>query len=287
MPDSQPNLQDLSNSQIGLLPSAYLDTTVVANALLRSDETGKRCGDAIRRFPRSEMPEYAIKELKAGPLSAWIWCHNKFNETKSFADTVAAINSISATPRRNFSASARQAFEQAAQADKASFAQVLEVTERVLDRTLADRYRYYLRRRIAQAWERRRTVATEISMPLLCFIEGQLQANADGGLSFERYSCPRDPKCGVLAELSKRREDVGRLLEAIKKEPDKLENQKRYQALRHIFRTPTRPFSDSMCRSLGDAVFALMAPQDSVILTTNLKDHTALAGALGKMAAAP
>jgi hypothetical protein len=41
------------------------------------------------------------------------------------------------------------------------------------------------------------------------------------------------------------------------------------------------------CRSLGDAVFAFLAPADSVILTTNVKDHQPLAEALGKSAISP
>ena len=290
MPDSQPLRQDSSNSPTGLQSKAYLDTTVVANALLRSDQIGQRSVEAIRRFDVAEMPEYAIKEFKAGPLSGWIWCHNKFNETRSLADTIAAINSISATPRRNFSASARQAFEQPTKTDQASFAQVLDLgqhAEPILDKALADRYRLYLRRRITQAWQRRRSIATKVSMPLLCFIEGELETDSGGGLHFERYSCPRDSDCSVFAELCKRGDAVGRILAALENQGDKPENQKRYQALRHIVRTPKRGFSDNKCRDLGDAVFAIMAPPDSIILTTNIKDHGPLASALGKVALEP
>jgi hypothetical protein len=41
------------------------------------------------------------------------------------------------------------------------------------------------------------------------------------------------------------------------------------------------------CRRLGDAFFALYAPPDAVILTTNIKDHAPLAEALGKQARIP
>jgi len=237
------------------------------------------------------MPEYAIKEFKAGPLRGWIWCHNKFNETHSFADTLSAINAISATLHRNFAASGRQALEQAAQADKAAFAESLglqgQQSDIRLDRALADRYRFYLRRRITQAWNRRRTLASEVSMPLTCFVEGVLKVDGAGRLSFDRFSCPDDSSCGVLNELSRRRADVGQLMETIKAQPQKSENDKRHKALRHVFRTPKKPFSDSMCRGLGDAVFVIMAPRDSVILTTNIKDFLPLARALNKVAAEP
>jgi hypothetical protein len=49
----------------------------------------------------------------------------------------------------------------------------------------------------------------------------------------------------------------------------------------------SRPLDNSKCRSLGDAVFAFLAPVDSVILTTNIKDHRPLAQALGKSAVSP
>jgi hypothetical protein len=45
--------------------------------------------------------------------------------------------------------------------------------------------------------------------------------------------------------------------------------------------------SEKTCRNLGDAFFALFAPQDAVVLTTNLKDHSVLAKALNKKAEAP
>jgi hypothetical protein len=76
-------------------------------------------------------------------------------------------------------------------------------------------------------------------------------------------------------------------MDALKAQAPKAENNRRYQALRHIHRTPTKPFSDSLCRSLGDAVFALRAPHDCVILTTNIKDHAPLAQAIGKVAVEP
>jgi hypothetical protein len=41
------------------------------------------------------------------------------------------------------------------------------------------------------------------------------------------------------------------------------------------------------CIGLGDAVFAFFAPNQSAILTTNIKDHAPLAASLGKQAISP
>lgn len=285
MSDSQQNLPVSSTSQTGSRSKAYLDTTVLANALLRQDAKGQASINAIRSFIYTETPEYALKELRAGPLHGWIWCHNKFNETRSFADTFAAINIISATLQRNLGSTARQAIEQALHADKGIFLIAIEGdqgTKVDLDRVLADRYRYYLKRRITNAWRRRRTVVDNVSMPLHCFVEGDLTEDKNGNLSFERLGCAGASKCAALEALASRPHEVQKLADAVKAAPPKPENQKRHKALRHIIRTPTRPFPDSMCRNLGDAVFAIMAPPDSIIMTTNMKDFAVLATALGK-----
>ena len=59
------------------------------------------------------------------------------------------------------------------------------------------------------------------------------------------------------------------------------------QVLSDLIRNPKRPMTQQMCRDLGDAFFALFAPDNAVILTTNRKDHEPLAHALGKKVESP
>lgn len=54
-----------------------------------------------------------------------------------------------------------------------------------------------------------------------------------------------------------------------------------------MYRNPKRPIEDKDCRSLGDAVFAFLAPDGATILTTNERDHKPLAEALGKKVETP
>ena len=54
-----------------------VDTTVIANALLKAKAERGSAILAIKRFEESFAPVYAIKELKAGPLKNYIWFHNK------------------------------------------------------------------------------------------------------------------------------------------------------------------------------------------------------------------
>jgi hypothetical protein len=65
------------------------------------------------------------------------------------------------------------------------------------------------------------------------------------------------------------------------------EDQRRRTVLTDFAKRPGGGLTQKACRSLGDAYFAIFAPADSVILTTNVKDHAPLAEALKKKAVAP
>jgi hypothetical protein len=65
------------------------------------------------------------------------------------------------------------------------------------------------------------------------------------------------------------------------------EDKNRREVLRNLVVHPMRRFERRDCQMLGDAFFAIFAPEDTDILTTNLKDHAPLAAALGKNAVAP
>jgi len=47
---------------------AFVDTTVLTDALLKVGEPRDRAKAAIARFVESLLPVYAIKEFQAGPL---------------------------------------------------------------------------------------------------------------------------------------------------------------------------------------------------------------------------
>jgi len=82
-------------------------------------------------------------------------------------------------------------------------------------------------------------------------------------------------------------DDLEKIRKVLLKEPKTRENERRARALRQLIRKPKAAVSEQTCRDLGDAFFAVFAPNDSVILTTNTKDHTPLAATLRKKTEAP
>jgi len=71
------------------------------------------------------------------------------------------------------------------------------------------------------------------------------------------------------------------------KDSGKIENIRRAKTLKQIYRTPNRPIVDQDCKSLGDAIFVLLCPDNAVILTTNTVDYVPLAQAVGKTVVSP
>jgi hypothetical protein len=70
---------------------AFVDTTVLTDILLKTDWQRERSVKALRSFRRTELPVYAIKEFKAGPLGHFVWLHNKLQTTKCVSATMMAV----------------------------------------------------------------------------------------------------------------------------------------------------------------------------------------------------
>src|ERR1700729_967557 len=95
------------------MAKAFVETTVLADALLKP-EAGKTAREALRKYEVTELPEYALKEFKAGPLKNVVWFHNKLVTTSSFVKAIDALQKMSLSPKRYTTATALEALREAA-----------------------------------------------------------------------------------------------------------------------------------------------------------------------------
>ena len=93
-------------------------------------------------------------------------------------------------------------------------------------------------------------------------------------------------ECAVASRLRDFPNELAKVVKLLKPERGR-EGSRRYQALRHIKRKPKAGVSEGQCRNFGDAVFVILAPSDTFILTTNQRDHEQLAKVLGKKVTTP
>ena len=263
---------------------AYLDTTILADALLKRGASRDNALTALKRYESIEFPVYAIKEFKAGALYGWVWLHNKLADTRSRAKTLAAIRSVMAY-RRNLPATALEALSDLGLQEKTTFRALQRQYGADADPDVAeaDRLRSAARVRIFLAWRNRRSLGSAV-VPLSCYSEKEPREEANGLLTCSPMGCGAS-ECAMAPALKASAADLEALRDAVLKQPKKSENDRRSHALKELIRD--RPFTDSLCQALGDAVFVFFAPRESVILTSNVRDHQPLAEALGKRVEAP
>jgi hypothetical protein len=93
---------------------AFVETTVLMNAVLKphADE-GRAARAALKRSDVAELPQYAIKEFKAGPLQNMAWFHNKIATVGSFQLAIDALHRLSMTPQRYKVATSLEALREA------------------------------------------------------------------------------------------------------------------------------------------------------------------------------
>jgi len=270
------------------MSKAFVDTTILADRLLKPGKKQEAAKAALSRYEETILPVYAIKEFRAGAFRGFVWAHNKLVEKGNIPDFVTATAALWAY---NLKSTALEAFSagSALIPDK-TLSQWRDTygDNASVERIQFDSLRLQLLSLIFRAWHQRRTITDSVVDELECFKEEGPKENR-GLIEFGKKikSCGAEPDCAMAKIMVGNQEALNALLEANDKPPESDEKKRRHRGLRHLIRTPQHPLPEEYCRGLGDAVFAFSAPEDSVILTTNEKDHSVLAGALGKKVETP
>lgn len=272
-----------SNGQRGyqiLAQKAFVDTTILADALLKAGPANISAKRALSCYAATMLPVFAIKEWKRGQLARYVLIHNYLRSTGSYSETKNRLARFFMRPRW------LSTFHEA---EAAASIRILPLGSAITipaDAELAERFRLAFKTLIYESWELRRSVATETVMDLECYLESGPRDLANGEVDIKPRDCDRNRECCLADRLRKQKEVLIRVRNAI---PISMrsEDKDRREVLRQLIVHPKRRFERSDCQKLGDAFFAIFAPEDADILTTNTRDHAPLAGALGKTAIAP
>ncbi|MFO1133275.1 MAG: hypothetical protein U1E16_14845 [Hyphomicrobiales bacterium] len=261
---------------------AFIETTILVDGLLKTKRRRAQVRQALSSFDEAFLPQYAIKEMKLGPLHGFVWFHNKLVATPNLPDALNALHGVIRSPKKNLAATAMEALIVAEE----SIASLRYLPESLGSISPARRERLRraeminsLRVHILLAWRKRRKTFTRVVSSLSCFVEDEIVLKNDV-IDCGRLKCAHQPCC-LRDEFATRPDDLMKLMKVCGA-GTRDEDRRRHKALRQLVRTPNRELDSKLCRSLGDAVFALQAPGDAVIVTTNIKDIEPLAAALGK-----
>ncbi len=269
---------------------AFVDTTVLTDALLKPGTRANSARSLIRSFHESLLPVYAIKEFKAGPLHHYVWFHGKLVTTNSWEKTLTQLRKMAGAPfKARWVSTAIEALEAGAHKNRTATLGRLRqkygdnATE---DRVICDRYRYTLHSIIMRGWRQRRKITSQVVDELDCYNEAELTEER-GLIDIGETECFPKDECALAERLRQDAAGLKAMYTAVAGERDKPENIKRSQVLNDLIRVPNRKLTSKQCRHLGDAIFACCCPSDAVILTTNERDLRPLAESLGKKVQGP
>ena len=271
------------------MTKAYVETTVLTDALLKPGSRSTTARAAIARFTESLLPVYAIKEFKAGPLRRFVWFHGKLFTTKSWAKTVEQLRKMAGTPQRYFTSTAVESLEAASRkTQRVTLGRLVEKygASATQDVVLCDQYRLALGSIIRQAWKKRREITSSVVHSIPCYPETEI-VEERGIFELGEVHCRPKVECSLASELRRNQGILRTLRDAVEAQPQKPENTRRAKVPRELIRVPQMKLTDQQCRQLGDAIFAFFCPTDAVILSTNTRDLRPLAAGLGKKVETP
>jgi predicted nucleic acid-binding protein len=268
--------------------NAFVDTTVFTDALLKEGERKEQAEQALTAFDETELPVYTIKEFKAGPLQHYVYLHNKLSKTDSFEKTIKALSELPHFWSRKQDTALEAFHTRWIEIGEKNLSEITEDAsgDPKLDSWMTARIRLGVKRRILKAWRKRRKLTSDVVDELPCYNESEPRERR-GELHLDDKKCDPNPECCMADDFRSDDEAVSSLMSAIETLPKNTENGRRYSVLKELYEDANTDIKNEKCRHLGDAVFALYCPSDSLILTTNVKDHRALAEALGKGAVKP
>lgn len=273
-----------------LLPatSAFVDTTIVYDALFKSGTNQSRAAlAALALYINTEVPAYALKELKAGPLQYLVWLHNCLVHEKKLSRVQQRVTAnIQHQPRRASTAFHALAESQASLSNRVSRTMAATIGINFdLDTWQATEIRILLRTKILKGWKRRTKLAGKVGTGLTCNSnQGPTLDQRTGEIKNDTGRCSTTD-CAMRLAFQSDLVSLKCLLDASAAQKT-LEGGRRAAALEKLYKGCIT-LSDKDCRKLGDAVFAFFSPPSSDVLTTNVRDHRILASALSKRAVSP
>lgn len=268
---------------------ALVDTTVFADALLKTRQIRKNAKEAIAKFDESIGPVYAFKELKGGPLKNFVWFHNKL-ALMSYLDAFHALQRSALSPRRYQTATAIEAFTAASEAAGVPDDWIRKYGTKTTNPTTTyqEKLRLSLKKIIKQGWNNRRKLTSRVVCELACYPETPVTELENRTLEVEPIACDTRYGCALARKMSSELETIKKMIVVVEAADQKGENVRRARALRKLTKQDGwKSFTNDDCRALGDAAIAFLTPSDSTILTTNTRDLEPLAIALGKSVTSP
>jgi len=269
---------------------AFLDTTILCDSLLAEDARQKAVRQALSTYQKTELPIYALREFRSGALANWVLGHNVLTSSATFAEAGTLMSRRGAFAPRKLSVgmtALSQGLSAVLNVPATALPAPFHSGQGTAEEALKREVEAWIARKVFQAWQKRKKVASHHTHPLGCFIDSDLAMVGNQiRPKDERWECATGATCGAALELKQQTADVEALVEALKEpgegKKEKSETSGRRRALKDVLAKTPKEFSHKRCRAIGDAYFCIVAPKAADILTSNKVDFEPLAAPLNK-----
>jgi hypothetical protein len=262
---------------------ALVETTILTDFLLKRDGSQLAAKHLMDKYSEVLIPHFSWKEMKRGPLAAFVWFHNKLSQTGDFSVTLIALQKISRTPKKYFTATSIQAIHSAfvnlfGQSNLVKGGHGLSGEE--LNKLISRSLRVETRRIVESAWRKRDELGGGIHHRLICYPDAELRFSKEL-LDIDPRDCKKGVKCCLHAEILLNDSRVDTIRNAIDRNDNRKELVDRRQTLRAATKHRSSPLNKDDCRKIGDAYFVIFCPPGYDIITTNSRDIEPMARSVG------
>ncbi len=247
----------------------------------------------IEKADSISTSQYSKMEIKKGFIHYWVLLYNKAVTFKSYEDIEQFKSNLSSSPKRYYSGACNDAsldfwsnYSKNRPSDLAEKYGNIPIGE-----ILLDSFKTHLGTQIRLCFHRITKSVKKTYNPMQCFKDLREPVLENGMFNNKPLKCYKSMnKCNIAQYIRDNKTFFEKILEKLEGLEEKdTETAKRINSLKEILKIikHNRPFSNhdqnqDLCWNCGDAIHAVISPDDSTLLTRNVRHFEPICEAIGK-----
>jgi|GEM_PF-1003092 len=273
----------------------FLETTAVADYSLRPGAR-ERIKSICQQYGKTVTAQYVRMEIKRGVLQYLVYLHNLIASKNSFADVLNTVSKLSSTPQKYRLGTILKILANFSKEIKNKTPQdiISEYGDIPIDEYQRRKSKSYLRNIIKLLWRSIDRIADEIVNPMDCFPDIREPYEKEGFFVNEPRDCEKSKfQCKIKQFFREHQTEFQKILNQLGQVlPGKMDEEtlRRKKSLKQILRLLPyggRKFSNKEpnrkdCWNCGDAILAVVAPDNADILNNNERHYKPICAAINK-----
>jgi hypothetical protein len=271
----------------------YLETTAAIDASFKSFP---EVLSIIKSSHKTYTSQYTKMEIRRGFLNYLILLHNKIPQFEKWSEMQQFISNVTSSPKRYYLAAIQDALVLFwREIEKGRPEYLIKEYGDISTKILLIDIKSFLRLWIKRLLRKVDKLSDEILNPMKCFIDLRIPEERDNLFFNTPVRCNESSvECEIRQFFVDNSHEFDKVIEKLKSIPvANIDNEtrERIKSLKHILKKivphRNRKFSnlsqnEKLCWSCGDAIHAVLAPDNALIVNRNEKHFNDICAAIGK-----